>query len=262
MSYADAVLLAVIQGVTEFLPISSSGHLIVVRELGAISVPEALAFDVLLHVATLAAIGSYFWRDIARLARVPFAMAAGRSVAPADRRMCVGVLVGTVPAVVFGMAFQSFVKETLRTPMVVVFALLIGSVVFSAADMLVRAVPRRLSVPRSLAIGVFQSLALIPGTSRSGITIAGGLLAGLSREQAVRFAFLLGVPVIAGAGAMTFITADAVLIAGPHIFGAITAFVVGLASIHFLVRFLRSRSLFAFSIYRVILAVVVFALLV
>ena len=262
MNYTEAILLGSIQGITEFLPISSSGHLIAARSVFGIAIPEAIAFDVLVHVSTLAAIMVYFWRDIVRLIREAGIWCCGRTGSLADRRMLTAILVGTVPAALAGFFLEDLIEATVRSPMVVVFALLTGSGIFVLAERIGRS-DDRITTGRGLLIGLFQVLALIPGTSRAGITIAGGLFAGLSRVAAARFSFLLGMPIIAGAGLKTaLVTEPTAFLAPSMLAGAVTAFVVGIAAIYVLMRFLQQYGLTAFVVYRVAVAVLLFIFLI
>ncbi|PIR82114.1 hypothetical protein COU20_04055, partial [Candidatus Kaiserbacteria bacterium CG10_big_fil_rev_8_21_14_0_10_59_10] len=206
MGIAEGLLLGVVQGLTEFLPVSSSGHLIVAREVLGLQVEYGLAMDAALHLATAAAVCLYFWRDITRLAR-------GAWAREERARTLLGALaVGTVPAAVAGLALGSYIEAYTRGVGVVIFGLIAGSVVMAAAE---RAFARsaaarsvaqegepRVSLRSGVAIGLFQALALFPGMSRSGMTISAGLMFGLSRTEAMRFAFLLSFPIVLGAGLM------------------------------------------------------------
>lgn len=263
MSYTEAILLGIVQGLTEFLPISSSGHLIAARSVLGFGVEGALAFDVLLHLATLAAIVVYFRRDVFQLIKTAIAYAAAKPIDKTQERLLLAIILGTIPAVLVGFLFEDIIEHVLRAPMVVVFSLLLGSLLFAVAEASAR-YTKIISGNRGFGIGVFQVLALIPGMSRSGSTIAGGLLLGLSREEAVRFSFLLGLPIIAGAGARALYHASspADVFQAPALLGAAVAFAVGLTAMHFLVRYLRTNRLTIFVIYRVFVAVVLFAFLI
>lgn len=191
------LVLGVVQGLTEFLPISSTGHLVVARDLLGITAEYGLATDAVLHLATAFAVLLYFRKDIARLVAGAFAWVSGRVVERADRVLILALLFGTIPAVVVGLLFQDVIESTFRSPALVAYALLGGSLLFFVAE---RAATQSgaLSARKGVLIGLFQALALIPGVSRSGATISGGLLLGLHREEAARFAFLLSFPVILG----------------------------------------------------------------
>ena len=262
MGYIDAIILGIIQGATEFIPVSSSGHLIVVRDVFGVATESGLSMDVFLHAATLAALLVYFASDIKEIFLTLGRAVTGRQTELSSQRLLMALIVGTIPAAMAGYFLESLVTSYARNTTVVVFSLLVGSILFVAAEYAAnRWANRVLTAKRGFVIGCFQVLALIPGTSRSGITIAGGLFAGLSRREATRFAFLLGIPVIAGAGLKTLIEGE-VAFSGPSLTGAVTAFAVGLAAIHFLVTFLDNHSLRAFAIYRAAVAVLVFTMMI
>lgn len=266
MEFLMAVMLGVVQGLTEFLPVSSTGHLILVRELFPGHVQDGgLAFDAVLHLATTAAVVLYFWRDILRVVHALLRFAGRLPVDARDMTLAKALILGTIPAVVFGLALEDLMESTFRSPLIVAFVLIAGSCLFAFAEY--RYAREQSSAPMTPALGLklgfFQSLALIPGMSRSGASIAGGLLLGLSRVEAARFAFLLAIPVMAGAGGKKLLElmaedsgAELVLLA----IGAATAFVTGLAAVHFMMRFMRTNTLWPFIWYRLLLAVFVIAL--
>ncbi len=248
--YVAYLVLGVVQGLTEFLPVSSTGHLIVVRELLPLSPNEGLAVDAVLHLATAFAVALYFRRDLVRLARSALAWVGGGVVEAVDRTLLIALVIGTLPAVVLGILFQDTIEHVFREPQWVAYALIAGSVLFFVAERVGKQ-QRELSVGRGFIIGLFQALALVPGISRSGATISGGLLLGLKREDAARFAFLLSFPVILGAGLLKM---GEVEMSGGVILAFIAAFVSGLAAISFLMKYLRTNSLDIFIVYRLILA--------
>lgn len=253
----NALILGVIQGVTEFLPVSSSGHLVVVRDFFGITglAGNQFLFDILLHVATALAIVVYFRKDLWLI------------VKGENTPLLVSLIVGTIPVVVFGLVFRGLVSgPILRTPVAVAIALILGSVVMWFADWKTSrgGTIRTVNIREALIAGLFQAIALVPGASRSGMTISGGLFSGLSREVAARFAFLLGVPAILGAGFLELVSSREVITSAsilPILLGSVAAFVVGLLVIHFLLEFLRRRSLGIFIWYRVVLALVILVLL-
>lgn len=264
MAIVDAILLGVVQGITEFLPISSSGHLILAREVLGISLSGSLAFDAVLHFATALAVVVYFWRDIGRLIEAGVRLVSGREVFGSDKKMLFAIAIATIPAVILGLLLEDFMESVFRNATLVAVALVIGSFIMLAAERAQAWVARREGAPsakRALIIGFFQSLALVPGMSRSGMAISGGLALGMTREQAARFAFLLAVPLLLGAGAKKALEIAGGSAAGQDVFalmlGALAAFTVGLAAIHWLLRFLRNNSLLPFIIYRFALAGVV-----
>ena len=251
MDLFDATLLGIVQGLTEFIPVSSSGHLILARALLGVSGEGSLAFDVTLHFATALAVLVYFRRDV-------FAMLAR----PREHRVLWGALVlGTIPAALIGSTMGDTITEATRHASVVAWMLVLGSVLFVLAERFGSRV-EKLSVRKGFLIGVFQSFALVPGLSRSGASISAGILLGLDRERATRFAFLLGFPIILGTGLLKL----AELLGagegaggewGALIVGSLVAFFVGLFAIHWMLSFLRTHSLYGFALYRVLLALLV-----
>ncbi len=258
--FAAAVLLGLVQGLTEFLPVSSTGHLILVSDLFGLD-PErfGLSFDVALHMGTALAVLLYFARTWIELVVGLFR---------GQWRMPALIVLGTAPAAIAGVLFQSAIEREMRGPLVIAAGLIIGSIVFVAAEAIAR--QRRLiteiGVPDALVIGIAQAIALMPGISRSGITISAGLVRELRREDATRFAFLLATPVILGAGAKTLLDARkaAELFARSDLLavGFAVSFVSGLAAVAFMVRFLRGHSLNWFVAYRLALAAVIVVLVV
>ncbi|MDO8506322.1 MAG: undecaprenyl-diphosphate phosphatase [Candidatus Limnocylindria bacterium] len=252
---AAAVILGLVQGLTEFLPVSSTAHLILVSSaLGLDPAKFGLAFDVALHLGTALAVLLYFAGTWIRLLKDVFAR---------RWKMPLLVIVGTLPAAVAGVLLESTVERTLRAPVWIVLGLVSGSLIFVVVERIARQrlAMGELTVGGAIFIGVAQAVALLPGISRSGITISAGLFRGLTREEATRLSFLLATPVILGAGAKTLLDARkaAELFGAPDILAAgfIVSFVSGLGAVAFLVRFLRTHSLDWFVIYRLLLAAAV-----
>ena len=254
MTYFQSAVLGIIQGLTEFLPVSSSGHLILVPRLLGWQ-DEGLAFDAAIHLGTLAALLVYFRRDLVE-------MALGT-----DRRLAVLLAAATVPAGLAGLLLGKAIETRLRSPMVVAVSLIVWALVMWIAD---RQASRRRQLTQApahvrwlagMAVGVAQAVALIPGTSRSGITITAGLFAGMSRVTSARFAFLLSIPITAAAGGYSALKLlghglDPALL-GPLGMGVLTSFLAGLPAGGVLVHFLPPRSLLPFVIYRCALGVVI-----
>ena len=265
--YARAVLLGVVQAVTEFLPISSSGHLILVPEfLGESSSP--LTFDVGLHVGTLVAVLGYFWRDWVRMATsavddVTHLGVAVRRWSP-DGRLGLLLALGTIPAVIAGFTLQSWIEDNVRQPLVIASMLIgvggllwladrYGELVLKISDM---------TPARSFVIGCAQAAALIPGVSRSGATIATSRALGFDRPAAARFSFLLSAPIVAGAAILKFAEAmsgDEVVRWGPLIVGAVTSGIVGALVIRVFLSFIARATLTVFVWYRIALGLAVIA---
>ncbi len=260
--FFSSLLLGIVQGATEFIPVSSSGHLIVVREIFGIPLEGTLLFDVILHTATLAAVCVYFRKDVYALLVSLYRCITFQAL-PAEKRFIGFVGLATVPAVVLGLLFGDFFESVFRSSNFVALALILGSFLMWYAERRPKT-PSDITFTKSVIIGVFQSLALIPGFSRSGSTISGGMLVGLSRDQAVRFSFLLSVPIISGAALKGLLDlSNSINTIGTFslITGLVAAFFVGLASIHFLVTYLRQKSLSLFAWYRVVLAILIIAFL-
>lgn len=257
MDIVSSTILGLVQGLTEFAPVSSSGHLVLLHSIFG-SGAEDLAFDALLHLATALAIVVYFWRDIVRIAADFLTWRA-----PAQG---IAIIVGTIPAVLLGLVLEDAMAVLFRNPLLVAVTLTTGSLIMLGAEWYARTNPANvqgvsLDIRGAFGVGLFQALALVPGTSRSGMTIAGGMLMGLSRTDAARFGFLLGVPVLLGAGAKKFLelyTTGALGMMGAEVFvGALTAFVSGILVIHFLLSFLRRYTLHTFIMYRLALAALI-----
>jgi undecaprenyl-diphosphatase len=262
MTFLEAILLGVIQGITEFLPISSSGHLIIARDLLGLETAGSLTFDIFVHLATLLAIIIAFWGDIKRILIDFF------SEGPSSRSKNIAwaLIIGSIPAGVMGYFFSGMIEEVFRSPHSVAYALIAGSIIFFIADRIPKDTVEGGGITKikGLFVGIFQTFALIPGISRSGITISGGLFFGLSREEAIRFAFLLGIPTILGAALKIFMdTGSSVLnFSDPIIWaGFISAFASGLIAIRFLIKYLSRHSFTVFIIYRLALAVLILWLL-
>jgi undecaprenyl-diphosphatase len=257
-----AAVLGVVQGVTEFLPVSSSAHLILAREFFGWEAEFGLPFDVACHVGTLLAVVAYFRADIAAMVRaVPRAF----DNAPAARRIRL-IVVGTVPVVIVGgVIWSDRIEEATRTPAVAAVALLVGAVLLLAIERM-GALGRgeeALTMPGAVAIGAAQALALIPGVSRSGATIAAGMALGLTRESAARFAFLLSMPAVAAAGAKTALGLRGMPIGSHELagfaVGLVTSALVGYVTVKYFLQFLTRHRLDVFAWYRVGLALATFA---
>jgi len=255
MSIEQIIVLAVVQGITEFLPISSSGHLILIPALTGW--PDQGQFtDVMVHLGTLGAILVYFWRDVGKLIGGGVMLLRGKVTA--EGRLAIYIVLATIPAVAFGLVLKKFgFSELERSVTVVAWNTLLYGVLMLVADTVGKQTKtmENMTLPSALIIGVAQALALIPGTSRSGITMTAARFLGFTRPDAARFSFLLGIPAITGAGALTIvdalencqkITMDAVACAG-------LTFLAGLAAIAFLMAVLKRVSFLPFVLYRMVL---------
>jgi undecaprenyl-diphosphatase len=263
----QALVMGVVQGLTEFLPVSSSGHLIVVPFLLGWddAFLTSLAFSVMLHLGTLVALLVYFRGDWIRLIPAGFAAVRDRSFGgDDDRRLAWLLVIATIPAALAGFLLEDVIATSFRQVGLVALMLVLGGVLLLVAD---RFGPSSRSVadvtPRIAGvIGIAQALALVPGISRSGISIAAGRMVGLDRESAARFAFLMATPITFGAG--LYEVARLVREGGigdsavaPLVVGMVASLLSGLAAIHFMLGFLRRQSLDVFVLYRFVLAAVV-----
>lgn len=261
MDPLQAIVLAIVQGLSEFLPISSSGHLILVpHALGWRD--QGLAFDVAVHVGTLVAVLGYFRRELIAMAGAWFSSLAGRGLTP-DGRLAWCVLVGTVPVGIIGLLFSEFIEQMLRNPLFVAGTLSAFGILMWLADWLGARRRDEYSVGwrDALLIGCAQALALMPGTSRSGVTMTMGRALGLTRSGAARFSFLLAVPGIAMAGGYELLQ----LLTGPGngtewgmmALGAGVAAVTGYLCIHGLLRIIERIGLWPFMLYRLMIAALI-----
>lgn len=253
MDPLKAIAMGVLQGATEFLPVSSSGHLVLIPHLLGWPIPS-VTFDALVHTGTLMAILAYFRAELLDLARSWF-----RSIFAGERSYTAYlswlILLGTVPAVVAGLLLEDFFERLFSSPKLVSLALMGTALLLIAAELALK--PRKkleqLTWTDAIFIGLFQALAITPGISRSGSTITAGIIAGLERKEAARFSFLLAVPVIFGAGLKQLL--DLVLKGEWQgqwvilLFGFLSSLLSGYASIAFLLSFLRRRRLYVFAFY-------------
>jgi undecaprenyl-diphosphatase len=275
MSWLEVIVLAIVQGLTEFIPISSTAHLRIVPALVGWRDPGA-AFTAVLQIGTLAAVLSYYWREVVRIAGAMLAdLGRGKIAATHDSGLGWLIVVGTLPIVVVGVLFKDQIETTLRSLYVISVSLAVVAILLALAEWYVG---RRRAAGiagrnvdevgwrDAIVVGVAQAAALIPGTSRSGATILGGLVCGMTRESAAQFSFLLSIPSIFAAGVFQswkardqlFATSqDAVKLAVALVLTA----VVGYATIPWLLAYLRRRTTFVFIVYRLMLAAVLLYLL-
>ena len=252
-----AIILGLVQGLTEFLPVSSTAHLILVSDLLKLD-PErfGLSFDVALHLGTALAVLLYFATTWIGLIG---------DVLRGRWRLPLVIVAGTIPAAIAGVLFETAVSTTLRSAVYIAIGLLAGSAIFVLAERMGARRRRldRVSLIDGLIVGTAQAVALLPGISRSGMTISAGLFRGLERGDATRFAFLLSTPIIVGAGSKTLLDARKAAELTAHLdivaIGFVVSFVSGLSAVAFMVRYLRSHSLNVFVVYRVALALVILA---
>jgi undecaprenyl-diphosphatase len=263
----QALVMGIVQGLTEFLPVSSSGHLIIVPYLLGWDDPfiDSLVFSVMLHMGTLLALLVYFRADWLRIIPAWFASIRERSIAgDPDRRLAWLLLASTIPAVIAGLLLNDLAETTFRSATLVAITLVIGAAILWLAERLATRSKgvADLGLVGAVGIGVAQAIALVPGISRSGISISAGLYFGLTRESAARYSFLMATPITAGAGLFELrkiVTGEAGVDVsmGPLVVGMVAALFAGLLAIAGLLRFLRSNSTNVFVVYRLILAAVV-----
>lgn len=259
MDWFQVVFLAVLQGLTEFLPVSSSGHLILPGQLFGWA-DQGLAFDVAVHVGTLLAVMLYFQRDIRQMAAAWY-MSVFRQCHSDQSLMAWGVIVATIPACLLGFLLNDFIELNLRSTLVIASTTLVFGIILWWAD--IKGHRRRgegeFTLIDAVWIGLAQALALIPGTSRSGITITAALLLGLTRQAAARFSFLLSIPLILAAGmfkGLELYHAGTEAQISHTLVGGLIAFGAALACIHLFLKLLDRVGMLPFVIYRLLLGVV------
>ena len=250
MTLLDAIFLGILQGATEFLPVSSSGHLALAQYLLADFEQSGVLFDVLLHVGSMVAVAIYFWRDLSGLVSSLWR----RDEAAVQQRFMVWLLIaGSVPTAVIGLLFKDFFEGLFERPVIVCIMLLVtGGLLWIAEQLRNREQARtEMSLVDAIVVGTVQGCAIIPGISRSGSTIATLLLRGVDGETAARFSFLLALPAVFGAALLSLKDFDSVT-AGtvfPYLAGTIAALVTGLLCIHLLMGVIRRRRLHWFAFY-------------
>lgn len=269
MNWWHAILLGIVEGLSEFLPISSTGHLTVVEKLLGYQIDDEgiTAFTAIIQVGAILAAVVYFIKDIARLAAAWFkGLFSHDARSTVDYRLGWGVIVGSVPIGIVGLALQKVIEGPLRNLWVVAAGLIVWSVVLWLADRASEKQTGRRSTPRgeesmtitdALVLGLWQCVALIPGVSRSGATISGALFRGIDRVTATRWSFFLGIPALLAAGVLQAVKASKSIASpevgwAPTLIGTAVAFVVAYVSIAWLLRFVASNKFTAFVIYRVV----------
>ncbi|ARM30516.1 undecaprenyl-diphosphatase UppP [Prosthecochloris sp. HL-130-GSB] len=275
MSLFEAIVLGIVQGLTEFLPISSTAHLRILPALAGWQDPGA-AFTAIVQIGTLIAVLIYFYRDIVSITTaVTKGILSGKPLATSEAKMGWMIAAGTVPIVIFGLLFKTEIETSLRSLYWISGALIVLALMLTLAEWLIKRRLERGLTPKSmeqigwkeaLFIGLAQSIALIPGSSRSGVTITAGLFLNLSRETAARFSFLLSLPAVFAAGIYQLYETWDLLLASTSdlinlIVATIFAGIVGYASIAFLITFLKKHSTGIFIIYRITLGLIIIALI-
>ena len=254
MGYVEAIVLAVIQGLTEFLPVSSSGHLVMAQHWFGQFSEENLLYDVMLHMATVTAILLYFWEDLLTLGKgyVGLPTESGSMFQGCERQTIHYVLLASVPTAIIGLGVQSIGIETLAQPSIVaVMFLITGVILWVTRDGTSERTAKDMRARDALLIGIIQGAAVFPGISRSGSTIAGGMFLGLDRELAARFSLLISMPAIVGATLLELLkvlgdTHDSL---GVYVVGMAVAALVGYWSIGVILRLVRHNNFYLFSYY-------------
>jgi undecaprenyl-diphosphatase len=270
LQWWQTILLGIVEGITEFLPISSTGHLNVVEKLMGLSIddPGVTAYTAVIQVGAMVAAIVYFWRDIVRIARAWFAGLRNPRLRVADYQLGWAVIVGVAITAVIGIAFKKQIEGPLRNLWVIVASFVIWGLVMLVSDRVGKQTRGEHSITwkDGALLGLFQSVALIPGISRSGATISGALFMGIDRVTATRMSFFLGIPTLLAAGGLEAATQAKYISAGvgwgPTAVGILVSFVVAYASIAWLLKFVATNNFTAFVIYRVVAGLAIAGLLV
>ncbi|MBE03038.1 undecaprenyl-diphosphate phosphatase [Marinobacter lutaoensis] len=264
MDVFQALFLGLLQGLTEFLPISSSAHLILTPAFFGWS-DQGVGFDLSVHLGTLLAVVLYFRREVFGIARDGLVSVARRRIV-GQGALAGYLVIGTIPAGLAGLALLDLIDSVLRSPSVIFATTLLFGLLLGIADWL----PKRtrtldtLSWKDALLVGIAQAMALVPGTSRSGVTITAGLFLGMTRETASRFSFLLSIPIIVLAGSVKLLeaaTSDVAVDWSGFLIGGVTSFVMAITAIHFFLKWLDKVGMWPYVIYRIALAAVIYAVL-
>ncbi len=264
MDFYQALLLGLLQGLTEFLPISSSGHLILTPAFFGWE-DQGVGFDLSVHIGTLLAVVLYFRRDVFGIARDGLVSVGQRKIV-GQGALAWYLVIGTIPAGLAGLALLDMIDNELRGASVIFFTTLVFGILLGIADWL----PKRQRTMESLnwkdavIIGIAQAMALVPGTSRSGVTITAGLFLGMSREAASRFSFLLAIPIIvlaSGVKLLEVATSDVIVDWSGFLVGGVTSFLMAITAIHFFLKWLNKVGMWPYVIYRILLAGIIYAVL-
>lgn len=266
MEILSVIVLGFIQGIAEFLPISSSAHLIIFRDVFGIgagmSANMELSFDIALHLGTLLAIGIYFFKDFIQMIQKGFT----KGVKDSDGKILWYLIAATIPAAIVGVLFEEVIEDAIRNNyLLIAAALAIMGVIIYVADKYSKSTKdiKQMSLKDAILVGCSQVFALIPGFSRSGTTIAAARILGVEREEAAKFSFFLSAPVVCGAVILQLMKSATweVIMAhvGTFILGILISFIVGLICIKYLLKYLHKHNFKIFMIYRIVLAIIVVA---
>lgn len=266
--WLQVIILGLVEGVTEFLPISSTGHLVVTREFLRFKSSLGATFEIFIQLGAVLAVVGYYYRDLWAQAAAILGRRGPRAEPATARRLWLGVLVAFLPAAVIGLALHHWIKGTLFRPSVIASTLILGGVGFVLVELLLKRPPRartltELTLRQAFVVGVAQVLALVPGVSRSGASIIGGLLVGLDRPTATAFSFYLAIPTLGGATIVDLLQSLSLVTPGEGArlaLGTVVSLIVAWASIGWLLRYVSHRGFIPFGIYRLLLGAVVFGL--
>lgn len=272
MTLLQAIVIGIVQGLTEFLPVSSTAHMRIVPALLGWNDPGS-AFSAVIQLGTLVAVLLYFWRDLWRIAAAMLVDLRHRTFTGSlDSRIGWMIIVGTIPIVVAGLLFEKKIDTILRSLYVISTSLIVVALLLAVAELWVRRHGKsgrdleHITWWDAIVVGLAQATALVPGTSRSGVTLLGGLATGLNRETAARYSFLLSVPAVFAAAVLKLVKEREALLGTADqtwnlCAGLLAAAIVGYLSIDWLLRYLRKRSTFIFIVYRILLAAMLLTLL-
>ncbi len=249
MTIWDAIILGIVQGLTEFLPISSSGHLVISEHILGVSMP-GISFEVWLHFGTLVAVLVYFYKRI--LALMQSFLPGNNDETAYNRKTVLAIIVGTIPAVIIGLGLKSFIENAFSSPAFAA-SMLIVTGVFLLTSALAKNKSLGITIPRGLIIGLAQAAAILPGISRSGSTITAAMFLGMKPSEAAEFSFLLAIPAVGGAFLLDILSAGSSILEGNnlslYIVGTIVSFFFGLVSIHYLLKIVKKGSFYVFGFY-------------
>ena len=250
MDIVHTVILGIIQGLTEFLPVSSTGHLVILQYFIKDFRQSGISFDVFVHLATLMAVIVYFYKDILEMLRFK------------NKKWIYLVIIGTIPAGIVGVLFKDAIEHAFSNVLLVCITLVVTGVILFISDKITDLKKNKedITLMDALIIGAFQAVAILPGISRSGSTIAAGIFRGVNRDASTKFSFILSIPAILGAVVLSLKDFQKVSSADyiPYLAGFFAAFIVGLLSLKLLTLIIRSKNLKFFSYYCWTLAVIVF----
>ncbi|MCB0062626.1 MAG: undecaprenyl-diphosphatase UppP [Caldilineaceae bacterium] len=265
-----AIILGIVQGATEFIPVSSSGHLVIVPWLMGWA-PSSLLFDTVLHWGTLLSIGVIFWQDFLQMIGATLRSIGTRSLADMYARLGWFIIVGSIPAAVTGLLFKDFFEALFASPTAAALFLLVTAFLLISSELMMHYAEKLRTLETmnwldAILIGLFQAVALAPGISRSGTTMAAGLARGIRREDAARYSFLLGTPAFFGAGLLQLLQAmdespgQLAAEAPMLVLGFVASAISGFIAIRFLLAYLRKHRLYPFAVYCIIVSIIVLGL--